>query len=110
MATRNYIPAYNAMHVDGTLAAQCEMFVLLYAVPTINGEVATTTNHAARQTWASAMLTDTAALARAVVRLKVQMVQNATIVTAVGAGTPAQDSDVEFVGSQYLPTLVSLGA
>lgn len=110
MASRNYIASYNALHVDGTLAAQCEMFLLVFAVPLINAEPSDAANHAARAAWATAILTDPAKLATATRRVQIQAVQNPTIAATIAAGGTAEDSDIEFVGAQFLPTLVALGA
>jgi hypothetical protein len=110
MSTRNYVAAYNALHNDGQLRAQCEMYLLTAAVPFIQDEDPATPNHAARLAWANAVEQDEAALARAIHRLAIKAVQNGTIRTALAAGQPAEDSDVEFVGSTFLSTFVALGA
>jgi hypothetical protein len=110
MSTRNYLPAYNALHTDGHLASQCEMFLLTKAVPDIQAEDANTANHAARLAWANAVEQDPAALAKAVRRLLIKCVQNSTIATAAATANGADDSDVEFVGLGYVSTLVTLGA
>lgn len=108
MATRNYISTYNALHRDGHLPAQCEMYILIHAVPTIYAESTDTTNHAARLAWAQSMEQDSTALERSKKHLLIKCVQNATIATTIEAGGNAEDSDVEFVGDSYLSVLVSL--
>jgi hypothetical protein len=110
MATRNYVSAYNALHVDGHLSAQCESYILTAACPYIYGEDPGAADHAARVAWASAMETDVAALARATRRLAIKCVQNGTVLAAIAGGGTAEDSDVEYVGGTFLSLLVSLGA
>lgn len=110
MATRNYLATFNALANDGRVRAQCQMYILIGAVPAIIAEDPATANHAARLAWALAMEQSPTSLANAVSRLLIAVIQNATIAAALAAGNPAEDSDVEFVGTGYLATLVSLGA
>jgi hypothetical protein len=110
MASRNYAATYTALYRDGTLGQQCQMALLLFAVPAIVAEDPGTANHAARLAWATAMLTAPASLAKAVALLAIQCAGNATILAAVGSGQGAEDSDVEFVASGFLPNLVAIGA
>jgi hypothetical protein len=110
MASRNYVPAYQALRTDQRLREQCEMFILIGACVTIRAESPATANHAARVAWATEMETDAAKLATAVERLAVKCVQNTSIVAAVASSQAAEDSDVEYVGSLYLPDLIAMGA
>lgn len=108
MATRNYVESYNALRGDSDLSAQCEMYILTGAVPAIYAEDPGTQGHAARVEWADRMVTDAAALAKASAVLAIYAIGNATIRAAIASGEPAEDSDVEYVGSLYLDTLIGL--
>lgn len=110
MASLNYATTYNALYRDGTLSQQCQMAILLFAVPQVLAEDSGTANHAARVAWANAMLASPASLAKSVALLSIQCVENATILAAIGSGQGAQDSDVEFVAGQTIAILVTSGA
>lgn len=108
MASRDYDATYDALHTDNRLRPKCEAFLLVKAVPDVQAEPGNTPDHAARLAWANAVEQDEVTLARNVRRLAIKAAQNATIRAAIAAGEPIEDSDLEFVGVNYIPTLVAL--
>lgn len=106
MASRGYNAIYNARR-SGTLYAQAESFLLTKAVPDVKNEDPGTPDHADRVAWAVATETSEAELAIQVRRLLIYLVQNPTIAAAAASDTPAEDSDVEFVGLASLDDLIA---
>lgn len=91
-----YCRLYDLLHSDGDLWKVAEVAVIIAALG-VKYEDPSTTNHAARLEWATAVLDDAPAWVKA---NKVKVLEN---VTVRNAGHAAADADVQFVINGLVP-------
>lgn len=87
---------HDLLHSDGDLWRKAEIAAIISAVQ-VKYEAPTTLNHAARVTWAEAVLADAGAWVAA---NKIKILENATL---QNAGHRATDNDVLFVVAGLVP-------